>query len=137
MDIIKILVVDDEEEICELTRNFLRKRNYCTLGANTGQEAVDMVNKEKPQIVLLDVRLGEDSGLQVLRKIKEIDKNIKVIMVTALDDRDSINQARSLGADDYIAKPFTAGMLNDLILQKIAQLKIKVKNDSGENRNLD
>lgn len=125
MDIIKILVVDDEEEICEITRSFLRKKNYCTLAATSGQEAIETVKKEKPNLVLLDVRLGSDSGMDVLQKIKEIDKDVKVIMVTALDDEDSIRQAKSLGADDYIAKPFTAAYLNDLILRKISNLGLK------------
>lgn len=127
MDIIKILVIDDEEEICELTRSFLRKKNYCTLGATSGKEAIEIIKKEHPHLVLLDIRLGEDSGIDVLRQIKEIDKNIKVIMVTALDDEQSIQEAKSLGAEDYIAKPFTAAYLNDLILQKISNLGLKEK----------
>ncbi len=123
----KILVVDDEEEICKLTQGFLSKKNYSVLTALGGQQAIGLVKKEHPCLVLLDVRLGVDSGLDVLRQIKEIDKNIKVIMVTALDDEASIRQAKSLGADDYITKPFTASYLNDFILQKIALLTLEQK----------
>ena len=71
--------------------------------------------------------MGADSGMDVLRKAKEIDKDIKVIMVTALDDEETIKQAKSLGADDYIAKPFTAAYLNDFILQKLARLNFREK----------
>lgn len=124
MEIIKILVVDDEEEICELTRSFLRKKNYCTLGATSAQEAIEVVKREQPHIVLLDIRLGVDSGIETLRQLKEIDKNIKVIMVTALNDEKSIAQAKSLGADDYISKPFTSTYLEELILEKISDLKL-------------
>ena len=134
MDIIKILVVDDEEEICDLTRSFLRKKNYCTLGATSRHQALELVKKEDPHIVLLDLRLGQDSGLDVLSEIKSIDKNIKVIMVTALDDEATIRQAKYLGADDYIAKPFTAAYLNNLILQKISSLNLQQKkSDEKEN----
>lgn len=134
MEIIKILVVDDEEEICDLTRSFLRKRNYCTLGATSRHQALELVKKEHPHIVLLDLRLGQDSGLDVLSEIKAIDKDVKIIMVTALDDETTIHQAKSLGADDYIAKPFTAAYLNDLILQKISSLNLQ-REESNEKEN--
>ena len=130
METIKILVVDDEEEICALTRSFLVKRGYAVFTANNIAGAVDLVKKEGPKLVLLDVRLGDESGMDALQKIKEIDKNIKVIMVTALGDEESIRQAKSLGADDYITKPFTAAYLNDLIVQKIANLSLKDRNRS-------
>ena len=128
MEIIKILVVDDEEEICALIRSFLVKRGYAVFTANNIAGAVDLVKKESPKLALLDVRLGDESGMDALQKIKEIDKNIKVIMVTALGDEESIRQAKSLGADDYITKPFTATYLNDLIVQKIANLSLKDRN---------
>jgi len=127
MDIVKILVVDDEQEICDLTRSFLRKKNYCTLGATSRKEAVEIVKRDQPQIVLLDIRLGSESGLETLAQIKEINKDIKVIMVTALNDDESMNQAKALGADDYIAKPFTANFLEDVILKKVASLKVRGK----------
>ena len=64
MEIVKVLVVDDEEEICDLTRSFLRKKNYCTLGATSRKEAIEIVKKDQPQIVLLDIRLGSESGFE-------------------------------------------------------------------------
>jgi len=127
MDIVKVLVVDDEKEICELTRSFLRKKNYCTLGATSRKEAIEIVKKDQPQIVLLDIRLGEESGLETLSQIKEINKDIKVIMVTALNDEDSVSEAKSQGADDYISKPFTAEFLEDILLKKVASLNLRGK----------
>lgn len=127
MEITKILVVDDEKEICDLTKNFLVKRGYSVFTATNLAEAVELVKKELPKLVLLDVRLGNESGMDVLRKIKEFNKDVKVIMVTALGDEESIKQAKVLGADDYIAKPFTATYLNDLIVQKIANLTLRDK----------
>lgn len=127
MEIIKILVVDDEEEICELTRSFLKKKNYCTFSAMSADEAIGVVKKEKPHLVLLDVRLGDASGMEVLEKIKEIDRDIKVIMVTALSDETNAAQAKSRGAEGYIVKPFTAVYLDKIILQKIAELGLRKK----------
>lgn len=122
MEKIKILVVDDDEQICELTKSFLSRKEYSILTALTPEKAIELIKAELPQIILLDIRLGGISGLEVLRKIRAIDKNIKVIMVTALNDEENIRQAKTLGADDYIVKPFTTAYLNDLILQKIEKV---------------
>jgi two-component system response regulator AtoC len=73
------------------------------------------------------VRLGDASGMDVLQKIKEIDKDIKVIMVTALSDEESTREAESKGADGYIVKPFTAGYLDEIILENIADLGLRKK----------
>ncbi len=122
MDEVKILVVDDEVEICALTKSILSKKGYNVLTAITAAEALRIAQEERPQVVLLDILLGADSGMDVLAKIKEIDKSIKVIMVTALDDDQTILKAKSQGADDYISKPFTATYLNGLTKEKISSL---------------
>ncbi|MCX5711335.1 MAG: response regulator [Candidatus Omnitrophica bacterium] len=119
MDALRILVVDDEEEICSVTKSFLTKRNFTVFTASNGADALTLAKKESPQLALLDLRLGSESGIDILAKIKEIDKKIKVIMVTGLGDDESIRQALSAGADDYITKPFTAAYLSDVINQKL------------------
>jgi DNA-binding response OmpR family regulator len=125
MEATKILVVDDEEEICEITKKFLQRKGYIVYTAQTKQQALKVVEESRPQLMLLDIRLVNESGLDVLKQAKEMDKDIKVIMVSALEDEESIRQARSLGADDYVTKPFTTQYLNDFILQKIANLVLQ------------
>jgi len=122
MEATRILVVDDEEEICETSKRFLQRRGYIVYAAQTKQQALKIIEDSRPQLMLLDIRLVNESGLDVLKEAREIDKNIKVIMVSALEDEESIRQARALGANDYVTKPFTAQYLNDFILQKIAGL---------------
>lgn len=122
MEATRILVVDDEKEICEVTKRFLERKGYVVFTAQNKQEAFEVLEKSRPQLMLLDIRLGQESGLEVLRQAKELDKDIKVIMVSALQDEENITKARSLGADDYVTKPFTAQYLNDFILQKISKL---------------
>jgi DNA-binding response OmpR family regulator len=121
---IKILIVDDERQICDLTKSLLGRRNYVCFSADAPAEAVELVKKEHPDLVLLDVRLGEISGLEVLAKIKELDSKIKVIMVTGLGDEVTVSEAKSLGADDYITKPFTADYLCNLISTKITKSEV-------------
>ncbi|MDD4899334.1 MAG: response regulator [Candidatus Omnitrophica bacterium] len=116
----KILVVDDEKEICEITREFLQKKHYHCFCAYSAQEALELVKKEHPQAVLLDIRLGDASGLDVLPKIKKFDQRIKVIMVTGLGDDQTINEAKSKGADDFLIKPFTATFLSELLAKKLS-----------------
>ena len=115
------MVVDDEQEICELTRSFLARRNFEVFTASTGQETISAVREKQPGIVLLDMRLGSESGIDVLRRIKEADKNVKVVMVTALDDPESIRQATEIGAENYLAKPFKADYLCEWINKLMAK----------------
>lgn len=114
------MVVEDEEEICSLTKSVLAKNDYNVLVAKNGPEALNLVTEKRPDLVLLDVCLGEISGIDVLRRIKEIDNKIKVIMVTGLYEEDIIKQAKALGAEDYITKPFTTAYLKELVARKLS-----------------
>jgi two-component system response regulator PilR (NtrC family) len=127
MELTRILVVDDEEEICETTKSFLQRKGYVVYTAQTKQQAVDVLKKSRPQLMLLDIRLGQESGLDLLRQTRELDKDIKIIMVSAVEDGEKILQAKSLGADDYVTKPFTTQYLNDFILRKISKLVLGQK----------
>jgi DNA-binding response OmpR family regulator len=127
----KILVVDDEEDILHATRHFLVKRGYEVLIAATKDEAMEMVKQSRPQIILLDIRLKEASGLDILKEAKAIDNNIKVIMVTALDDEENMKQAKAWGAEDYIAKPFTTAYLNEVLMQKLKALAFREKKEQA------
>ncbi len=116
---IKILIVDDEKDIREITQHFLQKRNYSAFIAANEAEAINLVKSEHPQLILLDLRLGSESGIDILRKIKGIDSNNKVIMVTGLGDEESSQQAKELGVNEFITKPFTAEYLHQLIVKTL------------------
>jgi len=120
MDAPRILVVDDEEEICSVTKSLLSKRNYVVFTASSGSEALELVKRERPHLVLLDFKLGSESGIDVLNKLKAADKDMKVVMVTGLGDEESIRQAIVAGVDDYIIKPFTGDYLSDVISRKLS-----------------
>ena len=79
-----------------------------------------------PALVLLDVKLGWGrNGIEVLREIKEIAPNTKVIMMTSVDDEDTIEEAFNLGAADYIIKPFSLSYLKNVVMLKMLNLEIK------------
>lgn len=116
----KMLVVDDEKDICEFVKTFFSERGYDVLVANSGEEALSVVKAVKPELVLLDVKMKGIDGIATLKHIKEHDRNIKVIMVTALDDQDRIDEASRLGACGYITKPLTLDDLEQAVEKNLA-----------------
>ena len=121
----KILTVDDEMGIDSFFYEFFTIRNYEVFNARSGKEAVAIVKKHNPRIVLLDIMMRGMDGIETLKKIKEIDKDIVVIMVTGQKDDDTIKQALESGADDYITKPLSLEYLEKVVLLKFINLQIK------------
>lgn len=103
----KVLVVDDEEKIREMISSYLKNEGYETLEAADGKNAVDYVNSEQIDIVLLDIMMPEMDGYEALKEIHMIQKNTPVIMLTAKTDEIDKIVGLELGADDYITKPFS------------------------------
>lgn len=101
----KILIVDDDANICELLRLYLSKEGYITHIVNDGISAVEAVTTVKPSLILLDVMLPELDGWQVCRKVRAF-SNIPIIMLTAKSETFDKILGLELGADDYIVKPF-------------------------------
>lgn len=101
----KILIVDDEENICELVRLYIEKEGFDAIIANDGQESVAKFNKEKPDLILLDIMLPIKDGWQVCREIRAQSK-VPIIMLTAKGETFDKVLGLELGADDYVVKPF-------------------------------
>jgi len=108
-----ILVVEDEAEILELVRYNLSREGYKILEAESGEEALRLVRREKPDLVVLDLMLPEIDGLEVCRQMKneEDTAKIPVVMLTAKGEEADIVAGLELGADDYITKPFSPRVL--------------------------
>jgi len=103
----KIMIVDDSSLIRKMLRQLLEKNNYAVVAeAVNGQEAVDLYTKVNPDLITLDVTMPVMDGVEALKKIKEIDKDVKAIMVTAAGQKDRIMEALKLGAAAFITKPF-------------------------------
>ena len=103
----KILVVDDEKNICDLLRMYLEKEGYSVVLAYNGVDAVNSFVSENPDLVLLDVMLPQLDGWQVCREIRKTSEK-PIIMLTAKDEIFDKVLGLELGADDYVTKPFDA-----------------------------
>ena len=102
----KVLVVDDELEIRELLSSFLKEEGYGVILAPNGEEAIELAERENPQVIILDIWMPCISGIETCKRLKENEKTrfIPVIMVTALWD--SYAEAVEAGAEDFLTKPF-------------------------------
>ena len=109
---LRILLVDDEKSFREGMEVFLIAQGYTNVRtASNGQQALEMVQKELPEVVLLDLFLPGMNGLQVMKAIHEIDKNIPVLVLTCEADEEYRDITLTLGAYDYLTKPLALSYL--------------------------
>ena len=119
---IKILVVDDEKEVTDTLRDFFAEQGFLSRGTYSGESAVNIVEMDPPHIIILDINMEGMNGLEVLSTVKKSDENIKVIMLSAIEERKTVHDAFDLGAEDYIFKPFRLQTLSEIIQDKAHQI---------------
>lgn len=105
---IKVLIVDDNEQITSILAEYAKKEGYQPLVATDGETALDTFNEEQPDILLLDVMMPKIDGFSVCRQIRKI-SNVPIIMITARGEDFEKIMGLEIGADDYIVKPFSPG----------------------------
>ncbi len=118
----RLMVVDDESEICDFLKLFFEDRDFQVTTAFSGLKALEVLDQVKPHVVLLDIHMPGMDGLSALREIKKKLPDCKVIMVTALETRDKIEEAMRLGADNYITKPLSLEYLERDVREKVTLL---------------
>lgn len=102
----KILIVDDQFGIRILLNEVFTKEGYQTFQAANGIQALDILQKHDPDLVLLDMKIPGMDGIEILKRMKVIDPDIRVIIMTAYGELDMIQEAKNLGAITHFAKPF-------------------------------
>ena len=120
----RVLVVDDEPDFIELLREFLTVKGYEVIAASNGEEALRKVKEDRPHLILLDVRMPKMNGPEVLKQVREIDHEVGVIMVTAVNEEETGRQALKLGAFDYITKPLDLKYLERSLWYKITTMTL-------------
>lgn len=112
---IKILLVDDQPDFLEPISFVLKAKGYEILQANNGEEAIKTIKSGQPHIVFLDVKMPIMGGVETLRRIREFDKEIPVVMLTGLPDEESLSEARQLGISGFFPKRGDLEQLGNII----------------------
>jgi DNA-binding response OmpR family regulator len=120
----RVLVVDDEPDARELLTEFLTAKGYEVVAASNGEEALRKVKEDRPHLILLDIRMPKMDGLETLRRVREIDHEVGVIMVTSVHEEETGRQALELGAFDYITKPLDLKYLERSLWYKITTMTL-------------
>ncbi len=121
----KILIVDDEQLIRWSFEKELTREGYEVITASSGEEGIDTFERERPDLVILDIRLPGISGLDVLKEIKNEDPHVPVIMITAFADVDTAVEAMKMNAFDYLPKPFNFDEVKIVIKKSLNQSRIQ------------
>ena len=126
----KILVIDDEKATLSMFRLFLDAYGYSVYTAENGKEGLEIFRKEKPAIVLTDIKMPGIDGLAILRQIKEIAPQTAVIVITGHGDTALAEQAAALDAADFISKPIKKEAL-DAALEKAREKQNTARPNGG------
>ncbi|MBN1917968.1 MAG: sigma-54-dependent Fis family transcriptional regulator [Verrucomicrobia bacterium] len=120
-----VLIVDDEESIRLSLAEALRDEGYTTCEAGSGEEAIKLVRQERPDIMLLDMRLPKASGIEVLKQARKVQDDIVVIIMTAFADIENAVKCMKHGAYDYVDKPFSLEAIKLVVRNALETLALK------------
>nr|WP_096156332.1 MULTISPECIES: response regulator [Bacillus] len=117
----KLLIVDDQFGIRILLNEVFSKEGYQTFQAANGYQALDIVEKHSPDLVLLDMKIPGMDGIEILKRLKAINKDIQVIIMTAYGELDMIQESKDLGAITHFAKPFDIDEIREAVRKYMPQ----------------
>ncbi len=127
----RILIVDDEPRIVESLDMFMSEKGLCVFTGHSIQQGLELFRLEKPDIVILDIRLPDGSGLDALKEMKAFYPGAKIIMITAFQDMESTIEAMKRGAFDYIHKPLDADEIEKAVDDAIFHITTDMEKHSG------
>jgi len=130
----RILIVDDEQEICKNLSLLIQKEGFATLMAHDGHAALKMIAAETPDVMMSDIRMPGMDGMELLKETKKLDPDIPVIMITGYAGIHGAVEAMKAGAHDYLAKPFNHHEVIRVVHRALAEreLKRKIKHLSNQ-----
>ena len=120
-----ILVVDDDPDIREVLRDRLESLGYQVLSASNGREGLELLEKQSPQLLLLDIEMPDMNGLEVLKEIRRRENDVTVVMITAYGTIERAVQAMKQGAYDFISKPFEPDHIALTVQKALEREKLK------------
>ncbi len=128
----KILIIDDEKQICELLIHYFKRLDFSVRAVSSGQEALSGMGSFIPNIVLLDYMMPDITGLQLFPKIRKLFPFAKVIILTGRGSEEIAVKALKMGIDDYITKPFELTKIRDLVRYYLNQQREEIISVNGK-----
>lgn len=119
-----ILIIDDEKGVGDILKKILSKEGYDVHAVTRGQDGVKLVREKDVHLVILDIKMPEMDGIEVLQKIHEIKKDVVVIMLTAYGTLTTAREAMKLGAYDYITKPFDNDFVKAMVKEGLGSVEL-------------
>ncbi len=120
---IKMLVVDDEEIVCNYIEQRFKKKGLNVFFALSGEEALDVFEREDPDIIILDIMMKGINGIETLKRIKEKRDVPYVIIVSAIDNKEQIEYLKTLGVSCYLTKPILLKELDSRVMSFVDEIK--------------
>ena len=117
----KLLIIDDEADIREYAKSFFKKRGLEMFTASNGQEGIDIIAAQNPDLVLLDMRMDGMSGMEVLQKLRGQNWPGKVILISGAEESEETSQARTLGIVDFVRKPLNLSELEKIVMRELGK----------------
>lgn len=115
----KILVVDDDKDMCWILSQILEEEGYKVLTSSSGKEAIKVTKKEKPNLILLDLEMPGINGVETLRRVRRFNKDVPVIVISASENERLVNEALKLGIFAHIPKMFNLEELVVMVKQAV------------------
>lgn len=111
----RVYIIDDEPNVCQLLDKVISEEGHVVKTETDAERGLEMVLTEKPDCLLLDIKMPKKDGLEILKEVIKLEKKIKVIIITGHGDLENAMQCVKLGAYDYIAKPFDIDFIKELV----------------------
>lgn len=119
----KVMIVDDNDEILNLFKDFFRELKYHVLLARNGYDALRLFKEERPNVIFLDIKMPGPDGIETLKKLKQLDNrhNSIIVMITGYGDVETARQAMRLGAYEYLTKPIDLNAIKSICEEVIEE----------------
>ena len=119
----KLLLVEDELEVVDTLKDYFQRHGVEVLVANSGEDGLELLTAQAPDVVLLDMKLGAGiSGLEFLRRAKRAKSKAQIIVVTAVDDENVSRMSQGFGPADYVTKPLTLQDIDRVVLSRLKKV---------------
>lgn len=121
----KILIIDDDVDLLHTLKEVLVDEGYGIIMASNGIEAIERHKESRPDLIILDLKMPQMNGIETLRNIRKVDKDVIVIILTGYGSAETIREAVDLNVHEYISKPFTLDVITNAVKESLSKKRDK------------